>query len=339
MKTERTPRGPGKVLRQRQSAAIAALCLLLALTFAATHESRADDDDAPAAAANADPSGKPGTPRPPRQVAEQAAPEVIGDDGEAVDAFARVKAKGVLRVAVYRNFAPFHDDGKGGIDDDIGLELAHRLGVKVSVQSYMAGDEMGDDFRNAIWKGHYMGLPVSEVMLHVPVDDKLSEDAPQVSIFGAYASEQTVVCYDGEQLSNWKGMESLAGLRAGVETQSMPDLYMMSFGGQYSSQVEHYPDLGDAVEAMKKGSVQVVIGSRTKLESALGDNAAGRYRTAHFNASVYGKALDLGMAVKKGENRLQQALAQAIMAMRSDGTLKAIYARHHANWLPPEQGS
>ena len=80
-----------------------------------------------------------------------------------------------------------------------------------------------------------------------------------------------------------------------------------------------------------------MIGSRSKLESALGDNADGRYHTQHFNASVYGKALDLGMAVKKGEKRLQQALAAAVTAMRSDGSFQRIYASHHANWVPPEQ--
>ncbi|MDE3011586.1 MAG: transporter substrate-binding domain-containing protein [Pseudomonadota bacterium] len=301
---------------------------------------RADDDDeAPAAAANADPSGKPGTPRAPKAEAAPAAadPVLIGDDGTPADALATVQARHTLRVAVYRRFAPFHEDGQGGIDDDIAKELAHRLGVQVAVQSYMAADEMGDDFRNAIWKGHYMGMPVCDVMLHVPVDEALSKASPQVSIFGTYASEQTVVGYDGEQLSDWKGMESLGSLRAGVETESMPDLYMASLGGQYRSQVEHFPDLAEAVKAMKQGQLQVVIGSRTKLESALGGNSDGRYRTAHFNASVYGRALDLGMAVRKGEVRLQTALAEAVAAMRQDGSFQRIYAQHSASWVAPGQ--
>lgn len=308
---------PRRARGRTRSAAIAALLLFLAAAGVAVQDVRADDDDhAPAAAA--------------------AAPTLTGDDGEAVDALARVQAKHLLRVAVYRNFAPFHDDGHGGIDDDIGAELARRLGVQVSVQSYMAGDEMGDDFRNAIWKGHYMGMPLADVMLHVPVDENLAKDAPQVEIFGAYASEQTVVSYDGEQLSGWKGMESLGGLRAGVETQSMPDLYLLSFGGQYSSQIDHFPDLADAVQALKEGRVQVVIGSRTKVEASIGE-AAGRYHSTPFNGGVYGRPIDLGLAVKKGEARLHQALAQAVQAMREDGALARIYGAHHASWVAPAQ--
>ena len=319
--------------RKRQGVAQAALFALLALLCLASQHVRAadDDDEAPAAAANADPAGRPGlakprkapaakTPAPAAAPANAAAP-LTGDDGETVDALARVQAKGVLRVAVYRNFRPFHEDGQGGIDDDIGAELARRLGVQVSIQSYLAGDEMSDDFRNAIWKGHYLGVPVSDVMVHVPVDEALAKDAPQVTILAPYAVEETIVAYDVEKVSNWKGMESLGSLRAGVETQSMPDLYLLSFGGQYRSQIDHYPEMWQAVEDLKKGSLQVVMGSRSKVEGAIGGDAE-RFHTARFNGGVYGKSIDLGIAVKKGEARLAQALEGAVKAMRADGALK-----------------
>jgi ABC-type amino acid transport substrate-binding protein len=336
-------------VQRRSGAAFAALFAFMAATFAAPHCVRAaDDDEAPAAAANADPAGRPGLahapagaapaagPVPAPAAAGQAQAPLSGDDGEAVDALTRVRTKGFLRVAVYRNFTPFHDDGKGGLDDDIAAELARRLGVKVAVQSYLAGDEMGDDFRNAIWKGHYLGTPVSDVMLHVPADPALAKDAPQVEILAPYASEQTVVAYDSERLSNWKGMESLGAFRAGVETQSMPDLYLLSFGGQYRSQIDHFPELWQAVQAMKAGELQVVVGSRTKLESAIGADSA-RFHTTRFNGGVYGRAIDLGLAVKKGEVKLAAALADAVKAMRADGAFERIYAAHHATWVPPEQ--
>ena len=310
-----------------------ALPLLLAAPCA---DAAGETTEAPAAAANADPAGRPGLDR--GISAPAVAPEagaLLGDDGEPVDALARVQTKGILRVAVYRNFAPFHEDGKGGIDDDIGAELARRLGAKVAVQSYLAGDEMGDDFRNAIWKGHYLGMPVSDVMLHVPTEETLAKDAPQVEILAPYANEQAVVAYDRERVSNWKGMESLGSLRAGVETQSMPDLYLLSFGGQYASQIDHFPELWQAVQAMKAGQVQVVLGSRTKVESAIGKDGA-RFAITHFNGGVYGRPLDLGLAVKKGETRLAAALAAAVQAMRADGALTRIFAAHDATWVAPE---
>ena len=315
--------------------------VLLASLGSACSAWAVDDDDAPAAASNADPAGRPGLDTSARarkaDAAEvQAAPALDSEDPDAVDALTRVQTKGILRVAVYRNFTPFHDDGKGGIDDDIGAELARRLGVHVSVQSYMAGDEMGDDFRNAIWKGHYLGNPISDVMLHVPVDEALAKQSPQVEILAPYASEETVVAYDGERVSNWKGMESLGTQRAGVETLSMPDLYLLSFGGQYRAQVEHFPEAWQAVQSMKSGELAVVLGSRTKLESAIAKDSA-RYKTTRFNSGIYGRSITLGLAVKKGEKRLAAKLAEAVQAMRSDGALQRIFAAHDATWVAPEQ--
>ena len=322
----------------RFSATLVALFAFLALQFAAPHTVWAadDDDEPPAAAVNADPAGRPaGAHQKDKAAARAAAAAATTDAGDRVDALTQVRTRKVLRVGVYRNFAPFHDDAAGGIDDDIGAELARRLGVKVSVQSYLAGDEMEDDFRNIIWKGHYLGTPVSDVMLHVPNDEALAKSAPQVQILAPYANEQTIVSYDRERSSGWKGMESLGSLRAGVETQSMPDQYLLNFGAQYKSQINHFPELKDAVLAMKAGEVQVVIGSRTKVESALGKDG-GRFTTARFNAGVYGKSIDLGMAVKKGEPELAGAVAEAVKAMRDDGSLQRIYAKHYATWVAPE---
>lgn len=264
------------------------------------------------------------------------APDVSAKTESGSDvAWNRVHSTHTLKVGVYRKFSPFHEDGQGGIDDDIGAELAKRIGVNVSVISYLAGEEMEDDFRNIIWKGHYLGLPVSDVMLHVPTDEALAKSAPQVQIFGAYAKEETIVAYDKERMSKWKGMESLGSLRLGVEMQSMPDLYLASFGAQYNSQIDHFPQLTDAVAELKAGKLQVVLGSRSKTESAIGSDK-DRFVITQFKGGIYGRALNLGVAVNKGENKLKQELQDAIRAMQLDGAFTQIYAKHSATWVAPD---
>jgi len=288
--------------------------ILLGMGLLSSLPVAADDDDAP---------------QPPTAASAKS-------EAQQVDvAWNRVQSTHTLKVGVYRKFRPFHEDGEGGIDDDIGAELAKRLGVNVSVISYLAGDEMEDDFRNIIWKGHYLGLSVSDVMLHVPTDEALAKSAPQVQIFGAYAKEETIVAYDKERLSNWKGMESLGSLRLGVEMQSMPDLYISSFGAQYNSQIDHFPQLTDAVKELKAGKLQVVLGSRTKTESAIGADR-DRFTFDQFKGGIYGRPLNLGVAVNKGENKLKQALQNAITAMQADGSLTRIYAKHYATWVAPD---
>ncbi len=88
-----------------------------------------------------------------------------------------VRDSGTIRIAVYRDFAPFsevHDGRFEGVDVDIGRALAQRLGVAVEFMPVTAGESVDDDLRNAVWKGHYLGGGVADVMLHVPVDRRFS---------------------------------------------------------------------------------------------------------------------------------------------------------------------
>lgn len=69
---------------------------------------------------------------------------------------AKVKALGVLRVAVYKDNRPWswRQDGKVvGIDADLGAALAKALGVHVDLAELMPGDDMEADLRNGVWKG------------------------------------------------------------------------------------------------------------------------------------------------------------------------------------------
>ena len=65
-----------------------------------------------------------------------AAAFLLGASGAAAaDAYdlAQVKARGQIRVALYKDFAPFSDDEKGGagVDVDVARLLAEKLGVKL----------------------------------------------------------------------------------------------------------------------------------------------------------------------------------------------------------------
>jgi ABC-type amino acid transport substrate-binding protein len=69
---------------------------------------------------------------------------------------AKVKALGVLRVAVYKDNRPWswRQDGKiMGIDADLGTALAGKLGVHVDLAELMPGDDVAADLRNGVWKG------------------------------------------------------------------------------------------------------------------------------------------------------------------------------------------
>jgi len=93
----------------------------------------------------------------------------------------KVKARGALVVGLYKEMPPFNAGG-AGIDVELGRALAEALGLKFSPLPFSAGENMDDDLRNMVWRGHYLGFGPADVLLHVPVDRPLMQANPQVAI-------------------------------------------------------------------------------------------------------------------------------------------------------------
>ena len=100
----------------------------------------------------------------------------------------KIAQSGGLKVAVYNEFAPFSNGG-AGIDIDLAQALANKLGLRLNLLPFPAAEDLGDDLRNMVWKGHYLGYGPADVMLHVPVDNRLMAANPQVVIFSPYHVE------------------------------------------------------------------------------------------------------------------------------------------------------
>jgi ABC-type amino acid transport substrate-binding protein len=96
---------------------------------------------------------------------------------------AQVRERGRLIVGLYEDMPPFHVKGRG-IDVELGQALAEALGVKFAPLPFHADENMADDLRNMVWKGHYLGHGPADVLMHVPVDRPLIEATPQARIFG-----------------------------------------------------------------------------------------------------------------------------------------------------------
>jgi ABC-type amino acid transport substrate-binding protein len=114
---------------------------------------------------------------------------------------------GTLKVAVYNELAPFSDNGQG-IDADLAAALADKLGLKLSLLPFNAGDDLGDDLRNMVWKGHYLGYGPADVMLHVPVDRMLMNANPQVAIFAPYHVETVRLVRSARSIPSFDGLDS-----------------------------------------------------------------------------------------------------------------------------------
>lgn len=244
----------------------------------------------------------------------------------------KVRAGGLLKVAVYKDNAPY-SDGKGqemgGVDVALAQALASEMGLKLSLLPFDAGEKMDDDLRNMVWKGHYLGYGPADVMLHVPVDKFLMTENRQSLIFAPYAREVLVVFHALDRLPALQSGLDLQGLPLAAERGSGAASTLIGFGGgRLRAQVKMYHSGIDAAQAVIQGDAVAAYVSRAQAETALRASArpaAGFGLTQLTLPGLADNGWPIGMAVKSSHKQLAQALEGALQKVRADGRLLAMY--------------
>lgn len=248
--------------------------------------------------------------------------------------WAGVNKSGVVKVAFYKDFAPFSDDGKG-VDVDIANALAARMGFRMSPLFFDADENMDDDLRNMVWKGHYMGYGPADLMIHVPVDREYMARQDKVEFIAPYHRERFAVAYDRRKLGTLESMAPFEQQALGVVTDTLPDSLMLSAdGGRYRAQIRHYKTLAEACAALRSGEVVGVMAMQGELEGALQGDA--NYSVAPPPmAMLNSRQWPLGVAIRKGEQQFGRAIMLAMNALVAEGEVERIMARHHVSWRAP----
>lgn len=252
--------------------------------------------------------------------------------------FDKVKAAGVMRVAVYRDFAPWswRQDGKlVGIDVDLAEALARTIGVRAELIDFMADEDVGDDLRNMIWRGPLIGGSAADLMMHVPYDRAFSLANDRAVFLAPYYREGfQMAC--GVDTDCEVAPPQLKGKRLVAELDSIPDFYLSgSFGGVLRSDVQHLTSGDAALTAVKEGRADAVLATRAQVEHALmGGNARVKVRHGPLPA-LPSPGWDVGLAVKDDSRDLGDALERAVAGLQKDGTLAAIFAKYGVTPKPP----
>lgn len=253
---------------------------------------------------------------------------------EELSALAKIRQSGVLKVALYKNFAPFSHDGRG-VDVDLAEALAAKLGVKMSPLWFEADENMEDDLRNMVWKGHYLGYGPADVMMHAPIDPAYMAKVDRVKFFAPYHRERYAVARRLDVLPTLDNFEPFEKLSLGVEGDTLAATVMLSAdGGRYRNTIKTFRTASEAVGALKSGAVAAVMAQQGELEGGL----AGDARMAIDlppHPILQKRQWPLGLAVKKQSDDLAQALQAAINELIADGSLKAIMQRHGVNHRQP----
>jgi ABC-type amino acid transport substrate-binding protein len=249
-------------------------------------------------------------------------------------ALARVKARGRLVVGLYNDMPPFHV-GSQGIDVELARALARSLGLELSLLPFNADENMNDDLRNMVWRGHYLGFGPADVLLHVPVDRPLMQNNPRVEIFAPYFRERIMIARDLQQVPAMESLAAFSGKRIAVPGQSLAGwLLIGADGGAYREQlVTTWKDGTEAARALAKGEVAGAAGMASELETVLrGDK---RYLIEPLPLPRMREGWVVGMAVKKEAKDLAEALQAAANALMDSGEMGRLFANAGVAWRKP----
>jgi ABC-type amino acid transport substrate-binding protein len=256
---------------------------------------------------------------------------------------------GVLKVAVYENFAPYsfkEGEQPRGVDVDLARALAESLGLKLELLWVSPGEKLDDDLRNVIWKGHYMRPGVlADLMLRVPYDRDYSQKRndvgelanEQVVMFGPYQRERWQVAYDSRRLKEVPTIGVFQYHAIGVELESVPSFYLTSvLGGRLAGKTRHYPGSAAAFEGMRKGEVDAVMALRGELDWLEFQARDPQVRNADNTYPNLGQPeWDIGMAVHESNRQLANALDETLDGMVRDGRMQKLYASYGLRYELP----
>lgn len=249
------------------------------------------------------------------------------------DGLETLRERGRLRIAVYNDFPPYSTRGGKGIDADLGRAIAAKLGLAAEIVGFNADEDMNDDLRNMVWKGHYLGTQPADLMLHVPVDEVLARANDKVRIFGAYHRETLALARNPDRIPALSGsaavaLEIFTREKIGVETASLADSFLLGvLNGRLRENVVHFTTVTDAGKALAEGSVAAVLAPRAELEAAIKGKERITLDAAKF-AELKVDSWPLGMAVKVEEQALADAIGAAVAELKRDGSVAAIFRQH-----------
>ena len=264
---------------------------------------------------------------------------------------------GYIKVGFYKDFPPYSYMEEGipkGVDVEIGQHIAKEFGVKFVPHWITPDENLEDDLRNNVWKGHYLDKNeanplalknIADVMMRVPYDREYSymRDSTgyvindMVVMFGPYQRESWQVIYDNTKLDNVSTLAVFQYHPIGVEIDSLPAFYLTSaFGGRMRDKTHHFPNAREAYNAMKLGKVDAVMAMRAEVDWLAHKQPDKKFTLATNGYPTMGKQKwDIGMAIKHTYRQLGHSVADVVDRMVTSGEMEKIYQSYGLRYELP----
>ncbi|MCM3728785.1 ABC transporter substrate-binding protein [Neobacillus cucumis] len=226
--------------------------------------------------------------------------------------FENIKKQGVLKIAVDDTFPPMeyrNDQNKlVGFDIDLANAISKELGVKV-------------EFIPTAWDGILPGLDAKRYDI-IMSSMNITDERKQKVDFVEYMKLGQVVAVKSGNPEKIHSKEDLSGKIVGVQLGSTSESAAKEIKG--IKELKTYNGYTDVFNDLGLGRLQGVIVAE----------AVGRYyKTSKPDAfDVVGssfQSLPVGIAVRKGDNDLEEALQKAIATVKDNGA----YAEASKKWF------
>lgn len=267
--------------------------------------------------------------------------------------------QGLMTIAVYNNFPPYsylRNGEPAGIDVEVGKKIAAGLGVDVQWMWINADENLEDDLRNAIWKGHIITRQKADLMLRVPYDRKFAYaidgyGLPKndlVVMFGPYQQESWALLRDHQKTNDIRTLAIFQYEPVAVELDSLPSFFLgATIGGRLRDKLVHVNSVFDGISMLRENKVAAVAGLRGQLQwgmSTGGDVNVNEFSPlpAQYDISADGlaamsiKSWDIGMAVKQDYRELVYAIQAITEPMVKNGEMEALFLQYGLRFDIPD---
>lgn len=265
---------------------------------------------------------------------------------------------GYLTVAVYRDFPPysFQEDGVAkGVDVVLAQRIARAMSLQLKLHWVVPDENLEDDLRNNVWKGHYLDKDsenplaqknIADVMLRVPYDREFAyrQDTQtgelvneQVVMFAPYQRESWRIVFDQKKIEAVPTMALFQYHPIGVEVDSLPSVYLGSaFRGRMRQNVKHYPSATLAFQRLLAGDIDAVMAMRGEVDYLAAQQSDDRYQLADNGFPGLGQQKwDVGMAVKSTYRQLAYAIEAVVEEMVREGEMQQLYQQYGMTYEIP----
>ena len=230
---------------------------------------------------------------------------------------------GVLSVGVEIPYPPmeiFADDGVTpmGFDIDLAEALGEKLGLEV-------------EFNNVAWDGIFDGLKVDKYDVVISSCTITPEREESLDFSDPYFENYQTISVMPDSDKEINDIKDVNGLKVGYQSGTSADEYLNDLidAGEIQCETSSYAKMTEAFSDLKLGRIDAVICDTPVASSYVKDPEYGVViKWTQPSDPEY-----FGIAIKKGNTEMADAVNAALKALQDDGTLQRI----NDEWIASEE--